>query len=133
MHAAACIAVAVYPADAVTMTRGDVQPRMLKITRHMACHTCGGHAFSERADLGLRSVNAFLLPPGVFQPQMHLYCRHAVLPVVDDLPHYQTFPAVFGGSDDLVDWRLPAQSLLFIHPEHAGKRRCPEGEFRPSS
>jgi hypothetical protein len=31
-------------------------------------------------------------------------CRFAVRPVVDDLPHFASMPAAFGGSDEEVDW-----------------------------
>ncbi|MDO4795780.1 MAG: GFA family protein [Brachymonas sp.] len=103
-HAAAYVASAVYPAAAVTVTHGQLHARILKTTPRMACAACGTHLFSELADMGLRSVNAFLLPPGHFQPQMHIQCQHAVLPVKDDLPHYKGWPPMAGGNDETVDW-----------------------------
>lgn len=60
--------------------------------------------FSEIETVGLRSVNAFLFPKDEFQPQAHVQCQHAVLPVKDNLPHYKGFPAAAGGSDECVDW-----------------------------
>jgi hypothetical protein len=61
--------------------------------------------YSENeAAAGFRSVNAFLLPNAAFSPQMHIQCQHAILPVVDDLPHFKGFPAAFGGSDEQMDW-----------------------------
>jgi hypothetical protein len=33
-----------------------------------------------------------------------MHCRFAPRPVVDELPHYASRPARFGGSDELVDW-----------------------------
>ena len=103
-HAAAYVASAAYPAEAVTVTQGELHARVLKTTPRMACSVCGGHLFSELPEFGMRSVNAFLLPPGVFQPQMHIQCQHAVLPVQDDLPHYKDWPPAHGGSDETVDW-----------------------------
>ena len=61
-------------------------------------------AYAEPSDASLRSVTAYLLPPGVFRPAFHMQCQHALLPVVDELPHYKGFPALFGGSDEQVDW-----------------------------
>ena len=103
-HGAAYVASVGYPAEAVTVTQGSLHPRVLKTTPRMACNACGAHLFSELPEFGARSVNAFLLPPGVFQPQMHIQCQHAVLPVVDDLPHYQDWPPAYGGSGETVDW-----------------------------
>ena len=45
-----------------------------------------------------------LLPKGEFNPTLHIQCQYAVMPVVDDLPHYKGFPPQFGGTSDLVDW-----------------------------
>lgn len=39
---------------------------------------------------------------------MHLNCAEAVAAVVDDLPHYRTKPAAFGGDDGL-DWPAAAE------------------------
>lgn len=49
-------------------------------------------------------VKANLLPLGTFTPAFHIHCQFAVLPVVDDLPHYASLPGVFGGTDDVVAW-----------------------------
>lgn len=103
-HAAAYVASALYPTDAVQVQEGTLHPRILKTRPRMACSVCGTHLFSELPELGGRSVNAFLLPPGVFQPQMHLNCQEAILPVVDDLPHYKDWPPYRGGSDESVGW-----------------------------
>ncbi|GLS17552.1 hypothetical protein GCM10007874_05670 [Labrys miyagiensis] len=62
------------------------------------------HLFSEIDGVGMRSVNGYLLPKGEFRPQFHVQCQHAVLPVVDDLPHYKGFPAAFGGREEFVAW-----------------------------
>jgi hypothetical protein len=64
----------------------------------------GTYLFSEIARVGMRSVSAYLLPKGEFNPQFHVQCQHAVLPVADNLPHYKGFPASFGGVEEFVDW-----------------------------
>lgn len=103
-HDAAYVAASIHPAGAVRVVQGDLVARVVQTTPRMACATCGTHLFSELADMGLRSVNGFRLPPGRFAPQFHIQCQHAVLPVRDDLPHHQAFPAAFGGSDACVTW-----------------------------
>jgi hypothetical protein len=103
-HAAAYVAAAIYPAQAVKVVRGELTPVVIKETPRMRCASCSQHVFSDITKIGLRSVNGFLLPPSKFQPQMHVQCQHAVLPVVDSLPHYKGFPPAFGGTDELVNW-----------------------------
>ncbi|PAT34143.1 GFA family protein [Vandammella animalimorsus] len=103
-NAAAYIAAASYPAEAVRLTQGELKARNLNGTPRMACAACGTHLFTDAPGMGIRGVNAFLLPEGVFQPQMHIQCQHAILPVRDDLPHYKDWPAAFGGSDETVNW-----------------------------
>jgi hypothetical protein len=44
------------------------------------------------------------MPKGVFQPKFHMQCQFALMPVRDDLPHYKGYPAMLGGTDDLVGW-----------------------------
>lgn len=103
-HGAAYVAASTYPAKMVEVVRGEPTPIVVKATQRMRCTSCGTHLFSEIASAGLRSINGFLLPKGEFSPQIHVQCQHAVLPVVDNLPHYKGFPANFGGSEELVDW-----------------------------
>ena len=64
----------------------------------------GTRLFIDVLPLKLRGVNGFLLPPGEFKATLHMQCQFAVLPVRDDLPHYKSRPARFGGSDETVDW-----------------------------
>ncbi|MEO8179198.1 MAG: hypothetical protein ABI895_10235 [Deltaproteobacteria bacterium] len=52
----------------------------------------------------VRGVNGYLLPPSEFKPTFHMHCRFAVRPVVDNLPHYKSRPARFGGNDELIGW-----------------------------
>jgi hypothetical protein len=54
--------------------------------------------------LKLRGVNGYLLPPGEFNATFHMQCQFAVRPVRDELPHYKSRPARFGGTDETVDW-----------------------------
>ena len=103
-HGAAYVASSIYPAQSVQVDRGQPTPIVVKATQRMRCVTCGTHLFSEITNVGLRSVNAFLLPKGEFNPQLHVQCQHAVLPVVDNLPHYKSFPASLGGAEEFVTW-----------------------------
>jgi hypothetical protein len=103
-HGAAYVMAAVYPAPAVEVVRGGPAAMAVRTTQRMRCAACGTHLFSELPRVGMRSVNAYLLPKGGFQAQFHVQCQHAVLPVVDDLPHYKGFPAAFGGREEFVAW-----------------------------
>lgn len=103
-HGAAYVATAAYPSHRVEVLKGQLIPLAVKTTPRMRCDTCGTFLFTEVANTGLRSVNATLLPKEQFKPQFHLQCQHAVLPIVDNLPHYKDFPAAFGGTDERVVW-----------------------------
>jgi len=103
-HGAAYVASAIYPAQQVSVVRGEPVAASVRHTPRMRCGGCGTHLFSEIARVGMRSVNAYLLPPGTFAPQFHAQCQHAVLPVVDALPHYRAFPPAFGGSAEEIGW-----------------------------
>jgi len=103
-HGAAYVGASIYPAQSVYVTRGEPTPIVVKATQRMRCADCGTHLFSEITQAGLRSVNGFLLPTTEFNPQLHIQCQHAVLPVVDNLPHYKGFPPAFGGADEQVAW-----------------------------
>ena len=89
---AAYVMSAIYPAAAVEVLRGEPSALVVKRTERMRCAACGTHLFTELPQVGMRSVNAYLLPAGVFRPQFHVQCQHAVLPVVDDLPALQRLP-----------------------------------------
>jgi hypothetical protein len=103
-HGAAYVSSAIYPAQAVEVVRGRPAAMVVKTTRRMRCPDCGAYLYAELANVGMRSVSGYLLPKGSFKPQFHVQCEHAVLPVVDDLPHYKGFPASFGGAETFVDW-----------------------------
>jgi len=101
---AAYIAASIYLAPMVEVVRGEPGPLVVKSTPRMRCLSCGTQLFAEITSVGLRSINGFLLPKAEFSPQIHVQCQHAVLPVVDDLPHYKGFPTNFGGSEEMVVW-----------------------------
>jgi hypothetical protein len=103
-HGAAYVATMAYPAAAVEIVKGQPVALTIKAVPRMRCANCGTLLFTEIASVGLRSVNAMRLPRSEFKPQFHVHCEHALLPVVDALPHYKHLPAAFGGSDELVDW-----------------------------
>ena len=104
MHGAAYIPVAMYPAEAVKVTRGTPRVWSLKATARTTCPECGTRMFAEVPQAGARCVSGFLLPPSIFRPAFHMQCRFAVRPVRDDLPHFAGFPAAFGGSNETMDW-----------------------------
>ncbi len=94
----------VYPADAVRITRGEPMIWKLKRSPRYSCRECGTRLFIDVKPLQVRGVNGFLLPAGEFKPTFHMQCQFAVLPVVDDLPHYKARAPQFAGSDERVDW-----------------------------
>ena len=103
-HSAAYIGAAIYPLPAAPLVRGEPVARVVRSAPRMHCGACGTYLFADLPEHGLRSVNAWLLPKGAFRPQFHVQCQHAVLPVIDALPHFKAFPAGFGGSDEQVGW-----------------------------
>jgi hypothetical protein len=104
VHGAAYIPVAMYPLDAVKVTRGDPIAWKLRTTSRATCSACGTRIFAEVPQIGVRGVSGFLLPAGTFKPAFHMQCQFAVRPIKDDLPHFKGFPARFGGSDETVEW-----------------------------
>ncbi|HEY1958284.1 MAG TPA: GFA family protein [Polyangiaceae bacterium] len=104
MTSAAYAAESVHRAADVEITRGETAVWMLKRNPRHFCSACGGRLFIDVAARSLRGVNAFLLPAQDFNPQFHVNCRFAILPVRDGLTHYAGMPASFGGSEETVDW-----------------------------
>ena len=124
----AYVAVAVYPADAVSLTKGELvaaQPdRLCQVCRADAvsltkgelvawtlktmprkpCAVCGTHVLAEVPGGKQIGIKANLLPTGVFKPTFHEHCRYAVVPVADQLQHYKGYPVEFGGTDETVGW-----------------------------
>lgn len=104
MHGAAYVPESVYPAEAVTVVRGEPASWTLKRNPRLFCGDCGTRLFIDVLALKLRGLNGCLLPDDAFQAQFHMHCGFAVRPVKDDLPHYASRPPQFGGSDQQVDW-----------------------------
>ncbi|MCY0966767.1 GFA family protein [Parathalassolituus penaei] len=103
-HGAAYVSSSIYPAAAVRQICGELVEFILERTPRLRCAQCGMHMYSELSAINLRSVNAYALPDGAFQPQFHVQCQDAVHPLADQLPHYKAFPASFGGSDEMMEW-----------------------------
>ncbi len=104
VHGAAYVPAAMYRTESARVIAGEPLLWKRKATVRATCRVCGTRIFAEPPGLGVRSVTASLLPEGMFQPSFHMQCKHALLPVRDELPHYAGFPARFGGSDDVVEW-----------------------------
>jgi hypothetical protein len=104
VHGAAYVPESVYPSSAVTVVRGDPKAWTLKRNPRFWCGECGTRLFIDVLPLRLRGLNGYLLPQGEFRPAFHMQCRFAVLPVSDQLPHFKSRPAQFGGSDEIVEW-----------------------------
>jgi hypothetical protein len=103
-HGAGFIAVAMFRASDVKVTQGSPFTFMVKATPRTTCGACGTRIFAEPPGLGVRAVTAHRLPAGRFKPAFHMFCRHAIVPLRDELPHYEGVPAAFGGSDETVSW-----------------------------
>jgi len=93
-----------YPAPAVAVVRGDTVVFTLRTSPRTKCKLCGTYLFAEVPGYAVRGVNADLLPAGMFNPEFHIQCRYAAVPIQDDLPHYKGIPARFRGSDELMQW-----------------------------
>lgn len=100
----AFVPIALFSTDAVAVTGGDTFTWTYKALPRTRCATCGTFLFGEPPGLGVRGVSGFLLSADMFNPAFHSHCRHAVLQVKDDLPHFKGLPASFGGSDETVAW-----------------------------
>ena len=104
VHGAAYVPVVMVHKSALEVVAGEPAIWRLKKTPRATCPTCGTRLFAEPPGMGVYGVSAQLLPAGAFRPSFHIFCEHARLPVVDDLPHYRGVPAMFGGSDERVAW-----------------------------
>ena len=104
VHAAAYVAESLYVAEDVELLQANTIAFALKTAPRVSCAECGTRLFAELAEIGMRGLNGYLLPNGAFKPALHLNCAETVAAVLDDLPHYRTKPAAFGGDDVLMDW-----------------------------
>lgn len=103
IHGAACVGVALFPRQAVRLVKGETSSWTYKTMPRHHCPECGTRLFAQPGS-DLTGVPATLLPHGMFQPEFHIRCRFAVLPVDDALPHYAELPAALGGSGETVGW-----------------------------
>jgi hypothetical protein len=96
--------VALYPAAAVAVTRGETGTFTLKTSPRTKCSRCGTYLFAEVPGQPFRGVNGDLLPEGRFNPEFHVQCRYAAAQIEDGLAHYKDTPAKFRGSGELMSW-----------------------------
>lgn len=99
-----------WPADAVTVTRGEDQLGAYNKTPGSTrkwCTECGGHVLTDHPGMGLVDVYAAITPDLDFQPGVHVHHQESVLAIDDDLTRYRDLPAEMGGSGDTLG-RAPA-------------------------
>jgi hypothetical protein len=104
VHGGAYVPESAYPAAAVQVVRGTPSTWKLKRNPRFTCTACGTRLFIDVVAIGLRGVNGYLLPAGQFDATFHMHCQFAVRPIKDALPHYKSRPAIFGGTDEKVNW-----------------------------
>lgn len=100
----AYVAVAIYPIEAVSHTRGELVAWTLKTMPRKRCAVCGTQVLAEVPGGKQIGIKANLLPIAAFKPTFHEQCSYAVRPVRDDLPHFRGYPTEFGGTDETVGW-----------------------------
>lgn len=96
--------ITLFPADAVAVIGENTFTWTYKTLPRTRCSTCGTLLFGEPPGLGMRGVSGALFPAGKFEPAFHNQCQYALMPVKDELPHFKGLPAIFGGTDETVDW-----------------------------
>jgi hypothetical protein len=100
----AYVALALYSADVVTQTKGELNTWTHKTMPRKQCTVCGTIVLAEVPGGKQIVIKANLLHAGDFKPAFHEQCQYALLPVKDDLPHYKGVPPEFGGTDEMVGW-----------------------------
>ena len=103
-HGAAYVPRAIYPRDSVRVVKGRTASWINRVRTMVICAECGSHLYGEHAEHPFRGVNAGNFGPGEFEPSMHLHCKFALAPVVDNLRHYLNIPLEYGGTGALADW-----------------------------
>jgi hypothetical protein len=104
VFAGAYASISLHPVDSITLRSGPTATWVYKSMPRTFCTSCGTLLFGEVSSLGIRGINASLLPRVNFAPRFHQQCKFAELPVSDALPHYAGSPAMWGGSDEQVAW-----------------------------
>jgi hypothetical protein len=97
-------AVALYPASAVVVTRGETGAFTLKTSPRTRCTRCATYLFAEVPGYPFRGVNGDLLTEGRFNPEYQVQCGFAAATIEDRLPHYKDRPVKFRGSGELTSW-----------------------------
>jgi hypothetical protein len=69
VHGAACVPVAMFPSEAVTVTRGEATAWTYKAVHRHRCARCGTQLFAVMPGTGFTGVKGNLLPPGMFRPR----------------------------------------------------------------
>jgi hypothetical protein len=95
-HSAAYVAISAYPADSVTVVKGEPRSWMVESTPRFSCSECGTRLFIEQPGFGIRGVLARFLPAGQFSPHAYIYCD--VLPVTRSGLESETW--LFAGGAD---------------------------------
>jgi hypothetical protein len=103
-HGAAYFPAAMYHTEQTRFVSSVPARWRRKTTDRAFCATCGTRLFAEPEGLPMRSISAYLLPPGVFQPTFHMQCRFAVAPIADALPHFKFEAPMFGGPEEMMTW-----------------------------
>jgi hypothetical protein len=103
-HGAAYVPNIVYPAEAIAVTKGMPAAFAVKAAPRHYCSDCGTLLFTQVQGVPLVSLNAYLFGRLSFAPEAHLHCADAVMPVVDNLPHYIDLPEEFGGTGRTAAW-----------------------------
>jgi len=93
-----------YATQAISLKRGVADNFKVRTSPRSRCKNCGTYLFAEVPEQEVIGVNGELLPENMFSPAFHIQCVFAEVPIDDDLPHYKHTPALFGGSDELMDW-----------------------------
>ncbi len=102
-HAAAAIAIAVFPENNVKYT-GETQRLTLTVTgrpdavRRIVCTKCGTKVANEPGR-GLRGIFPSLCEEqDWFKAQVHIHWQEHILQMTDDLPKFLDVPTDFGGT-----------------------------------
>lgn len=104
VHGAPYVGVVMFPSAAVAVEHGEPTLYTHKTLPRARCGKCGTLLFAHVPAADITAVKANLFAPGTFKPAFHMQCRYAVLPVIDDLPHYRSLPPQLGGTDERVGW-----------------------------